>query len=42
MLFLARAAVLLVRFLCTNGPEMLRMMSAPTPGGSVDEPETAR
>jgi uncharacterized protein len=33
LLFLALAAVLVVRFLRTKGPEMLRMMSAPADHG---------
>jgi uncharacterized protein len=39
ILFLALAGVLLARFLRTNGPEMLRMMSAQT--GHADGPEAA-
>src|SRR6266540_2132955 len=41
LLFLALAAVLVVRFLRTNGPEMLRMMSAPPGRGSGDSQEAA-
>ena len=41
ILFLAVAAVLVTRFLRTNGPAMLRMMSAPTGHGSADGPEAA-
>jgi hypothetical protein len=42
ILFLALAAALLVRFLRTNGPAMLRMMSSPTGHGAADGPEGAR
>src|SRR6266571_3334065 len=35
------AAGLLVRFLRTNGPEMLRMIVGPAGGGSADGPEAA-
>jgi uncharacterized protein len=41
ILFLALAAVLVVRFLRTNGPAMLRMMSAPTGHGAQDGQEAA-
>jgi uncharacterized membrane protein YraQ (UPF0718 family) len=41
ILFLTLAAVLVARFLRTNGPGMLRMMSAPTGHGSADGPEAA-
>jgi uncharacterized protein len=41
ILFLALAAVLVVRFLRTNGPQMLRMMSAPTGLGPANGQEAA-
>jgi uncharacterized membrane protein YraQ (UPF0718 family) len=39
LLFLALATVLVTRFLRTDGPAMLRMMSAPTGHGPTDGPE---
>jgi hypothetical protein len=39
LLFLALATVLVAQFLRTNGPAMLRMMSAPTGHGAQDGPE---
>ncbi len=41
LLFLVLAAVLVVRFLRTKGPEMLRMMSAPTGHGPPRSPGAA-
>jgi uncharacterized protein len=41
LLFLALAGVLVTRFLRTNGPAMLRMMSAPTGHGAQDGQEAA-
>ncbi len=41
ILFLTLAAMLVVRFLRTNGPEMLRMMSTPARHGPADGPEAA-
>jgi hypothetical protein len=41
ILFLALAGVLVVRFLRTNGPQMLRMMSAPTGHGAADGQQAA-
>jgi uncharacterized protein len=41
LVFLVLAAVLVVRFLRTGGPEMLRMMSAPA-GGHAGEAHTAQ
>ncbi len=37
ILFLVVAALLVVRFLRTGGPAMLRMMSAPAGGGDHDD-----
>jgi uncharacterized protein len=34
VIFLVLAAILIMRFLRTGGPEMLRMMSAPQPPGT--------